>query len=67
MTEEALKTLKQIFGEGSFYTRKEWYSIRNEKKYIFGTTENGKAIQKTKENVLAMALNFGNQENRNRM
>ena len=67
MTEEALKTLKQIFGEGAFYTRKEWYSIRNEKKYIFGTTENGKAIQKTKENVLAMALNFGNQENRNRM
>ena len=67
MTEETLKTLKQIFGEGSFYTRKEWYSIRNEKKYIFGTTENGKAIQKTKENVLAMALNFGNQENRNRM
>lgn len=67
MTEKALKTLKQIFGEGSFYTRKEWYSIRNEKKYIFGTTENGKAIQKTKENVLAMALNFGNQENRNRM
>ena len=67
MTEEALKTLKQIFGEGSFYTRKEWYSIRNEKKYIFGTTENGKVIQKTKENVLAMALNFGNQENRNRM
>lgn len=67
MTEEALKTLKQIFGEGSFYTRKEWYSIRNEKKYIFGTTENGKAIQKTKENVLAMALNFGDQENRNRM
>lgn len=67
MTEKALRTLKQIFGEGSFYTRKEWYSIRNEKKYIFGTTENGKAIQKTKENVLAMALNFGNQENRNRM
>lgn len=49
------------------YTRKEWQSTRNDKKYTYGLDSHGMPIRYTKEQVLSMALNWGNDTNRARL
>ena len=53
------KRYKKIF---SRYTTSELHEIRNERKYRVGTVENC-----TKEQVIAMALNLGTKDNRQRL
>lgn len=51
----------------AIYSRKEWTAIRNKKLYTVGLDERGKPVSYTKEQLLAMALNFGTKSNRERL
>ena len=59
MTEHAVRKMNDCFR--ILGGRKEWQKIRSERKYLFG------AVNLTKEEVLAVALNWGNRDNRNRI
>ncbi len=63
----AEKANDEILKNVNLYTRKEWQQIRSEKIYVLGKDENGAAVRYTKENLLAMALNWGNRTNRSRL
>lgn len=51
----------------AIYSRKEWTAIRSKKLYTIGLDERGKPVSYTKEQILAMALNFGTKSNRARL
>lgn len=51
----------------AIYSRKEWTAIRSKKLYTAGLDERGKPVSYTKEQLLAMALNFGTKSNRERL
>ena len=51
----------------AIYSRKEWTEIRSKKLYTVGLDERGKPVSYTKEQLLAMALNFGTKSNRERL
>lgn len=51
----------------AIYSRKEWTAIRSKKLYAVGLDERGKPVAYTKEQLLAMALNFGTKSNRERL
>lgn len=51
----------------AIYSRKEWTAIRSKKLYTVGLDELGKPVSYTKEQLLAMALNFGTKSNRERL
>lgn len=51
----------------AIYSRKEWNAIRSKKLYTVGLDERGKPVSYTKEQLLAMALNFGTKSNRERL
>lgn len=51
----------------AIYSRKEWTAIRSKKLYTVGLDECGKPVSYTKEQLLAMALNFGTNSNRARL
>ena len=51
----------------AIYSRKEWTVIRSKKLYTVGLDERGKPVSYTKEQLLAMALNFGTKSNRARL
>ena len=51
----------------AIYSRKEWTVIRSKKLYTVGLDERGKPVSYTKEQLLAMALNFGTKSNRERL
>ena len=51
----------------AIYSRKEWTAIRSKKLYTVGLDERGKPVAYTKEQLLAMALNFGTKSNRERL
>lgn len=57
-------TLRKNF---AIYSRKEWTAIRSKKLYTVGLDERGKPVAYTKEQLLAMALNFGTKSNRERL
>lgn len=51
----------------AIYSRKEWTAIRSKKLYTVGLDERGKPVSYTKEQLLAIALNFGTKSNRARL
>lgn len=51
----------------AIYSKKEWTAIRSKKLYTVGLDERGKPVSYTKEQLLAMALNFGTKSNRARL
>lgn len=51
----------------AIYSRKEWTAIRSKKLYTVGLDERVKPVSYTKEQLLAMALNFGTKSNRERL
>lgn len=51
----------------AIYSRKEWTEIRSKKLYTVGLDERGKPVSYTKEQLIAMALNFGTKSNRERL
>lgn len=61
---EARVTFRKNF---AIYSRKEWTAIRSKKLYTVGLDERGKPVSYTKEQLLAMALNFGTKSNRARL
>lgn len=61
---EARVTFRKNFDT---YSRKEWTTIRSKKLYAVGLDERGKPVSYTKEQLLAMALNFGTKSNRERL
>ena len=61
---EARVTFRKNF---AIYSRKEWTAIRSKKLYTIGLDERGKPVSYTKEQLLAMALNFGTKSNRERL
>lgn len=61
---EARVTFRKNF---AIYSRKEWTAIRSKKLYTVGLDERGKPVSYTKEQLLAMALNFGTKSNRERL
>lgn len=61
---EARVTFRKNF---AIYSRKEWTEIRSKKLYTVGLDERGKPVSYTKEQLLAMALNFGTKSNRERL
>lgn len=61
---EARVTFRKNF---AIYSRKEWTAIRSKKLYTIGLDERGKPVSYTKEQLLAMALNFGTKSNRGRL
>lgn len=61
---EARVTFRKNF---AIYSRKEWTAIRSKKLYTVGMDERGKPVSYTKEQLLAMALNFGTKSNRERL
>lgn len=61
---EARVTFRKNF---AIYSRKEWTTIRSKKLYTVGLDERGKPVSYTKEQILAMALNFGTKSNRERL
>ena len=61
---EARVTFRENF---AIYSRKEWTAIRSKKLYTVGLDERGKPVSYTKEQLLAMALNFGTKSNRERL
>lgn len=61
---EARVTFRKNF---AIYSRKEWTVIRSKKLYTVGLDERGKPVSYTKEQLLAMALNFGTKSNRARL
>lgn len=64
-----LKSAARITFRKNFaiYSRKEWTAIRSKKLYAVGLDERGKPVAYTKEQLLAMALNFGTKSNRERL
>lgn len=60
MKEQAVKDIQKIF---STYSRKEWLEIRNNRKYRLLDSN----IIFTKEEILAIALNWGTESNRDRI
>ena len=60
MKEQAVKDIQKIF---STYSRKEWLEIRNDRKYRLLDSN----IIFTKEEILAIALNWGTESNRDRI
>lgn len=64
-----LKTAARVTFRKNFaiYSRKEWTVIRSKKLYTVGLDERGKPVSYTKEQLLAMALNFGTKSNRERL
>lgn len=64
-----LKSAARITFRKNFaiYSRKEWTAIRSKKLYTVGLDERGKPVAYTKEQLLAMALNFGTKSNRERL
>lgn len=64
-----LKSAARITFRKNFaiYSRKEWTAIRSKKLYTVGLDERGKPVSYTKEQLLAMALNFGTKSNRERL
>lgn len=61
---EARVTFRKNF---AIYSRKEWTVIRSKKLYTVGLDERGKPVSYTKEQLLAMTLNFGTKSNRERL
>lgn len=61
---EARVTFRKNF---AIYSRKEWTAIRSKKLYTVGLDERGKPVSYTKEQLLAMAMNFGTKSNRERL
>lgn len=61
---EARVTFRENF---AIYSRKEWTAIRSKKLYTVGLDERGKPVSYTKEQLLAMALNFDTKSNRERL
>ena len=59
MREEALKEFSRIHNN---YSKREWYDIRNKKDYVLGGW-----TKVTKEQLLVLALNWGNKEGRQRI
>lgn len=59
MREEALKEFSRIH---NIYSKREWYDIRNKKDYALGGW-----TKVTKEQLLVLALNWGNKEGRQRV
>lgn len=59
MREEALKEFSRIH---NIYSKREWYDIRNKKDYVLGGW-----TKVTKEQLLVLALNWGNKEGRQRV
>lgn len=59
MREEALKEFSRIH---NIYSKREWYEIRNKKDYTLGGW-----TKVTKEQLLVLALNWGNKEGRQRV
>lgn len=59
MREEALKEFSRIH---NIYSKREWYDIRNKKDYTLGGW-----TKVTKEQLLVLALNWGNKEGRQRV
>lgn len=64
MKEEAKRTIQNIW---KIYSIKEWQSMRTDRKYELGKDALGGPILYTKEQVLAMALNWGTESNRERI
>ena len=64
-----LKSAARVTFQKNFaiYSRKEWTAIRSKKLYTVGLDERGKPVSYTKEQLLAMALNFGTKSNRERL
>lgn len=64
-----LKSAARVIFRKNFaiYSRKEWTAIRSKKLYTVGLDERGKPVSYTKEQLLAMALNFGTKSNRERL
>lgn len=64
-----LKSAARVIFRKNFaiYSRKEWTEIRSKKLYTVGLDERGKPVSYTKEQLLAMALNFGTKSNRERL
>lgn len=64
-----LKSAARITFRKNFaiYSRKEWTAIRSKKLYAVGLDERGKPVAYTKEQLLAMALNFGTKSNKERL
>lgn len=59
MREEALKEFSRIH---NIYSKRKWYNIRNKKDYVLGGW-----TKVTKEQLLVLALNWGNKEGRQRV
>ena len=64
MKQSARNTFRQNF---DMYSRKEWTEMRGEKLYAYGIDDRGNPMQWTKEQLIAMALNFGTKSNRQRL
>ena len=64
MKQSARNTFRQNF---DMYSRKEWTEMRGKKLYAYGIDDRGNPMQWTKEQLIAMALNFGTKSNRQRL
>ena len=64
MKQDARKIFRANFDT---YSRKEWTSMRSKRLYAYGIDDRGEPMQWTKEQVIAMALNFGTKSNRQRL
>ena len=64
MKQSARNTFRQNF---DMYSRKEWTEMRDRKLYAYGIDDRGNPMQWTKEQLIAMALNFGTKSNRQRL
>lgn len=65
MTEKATKSMQTIL---KMYSLSEWQKIRSEKKYEIGKSIRDKSpVLFTKEQILAIALNWGTDSNRRRV
>ncbi len=58
---------KVIRGNFDTYSRKEWTEMRSKRLYTYGIDDRGVPMQWTKEQLIAMALNFGTKSNRQRL
>lgn len=64
MKQSARNTFRKNF---DMYSRKEWTEMRGKKLYAYGIDDRGNPMQWTKEQLIAMALNFGTKSNRQRL
>ena len=64
MKQSARNTFRHNF---DMYSRKEWTEMRGKKLYAYGIDDRGNPMQWTKEQLIAMALNFGTKSNRQRL